>query len=60
MGDLIDFMAYKRKRESLPNYNTELDRLWVVIVIWTPYKIARERQVNSNWMDMFFYPDEDW
>jgi hypothetical protein len=60
MGDLIDFMAYKRKREALPNYNAELDRLWVVIVIWTPYRIARERQVNSNWMDMFFYPDEDW
>jgi hypothetical protein len=60
MGDLIDFMTYKRKRESLPNYNTELDRLWVVIVIWTPYRIARERQVNSNWMDLFFYPDKDW
>ena len=60
MGDVIDFMAYKRKKEAIPRYEAELDRLWVVIIVWTPYCFARERQVNENWMDLFFYPDKDW
>lgn len=61
MGDVIDFVAYRaKKKNTFSRYEHELDRLWVVILIWTPYRFARERQVNENWMDLFFYPDEDW
>lgn len=60
MGDLVDFMAYKKRKETFPRYEDELNRLWVVILIWSPYAFAKERQVNQNWMEMFFYPDRDW
>ena len=60
MGDLIDFMAHKKRKKDFPRYESELNRLWVVIVVWTPYALAREKQVNSHWMEDFFYPDKDW
>lgn len=61
MGDLVDFVIYKKKKEAISSsYEDELNRLWVVILVWSPYAFAREKQVNSNWMEMFFYPDKDW
>jgi hypothetical protein len=60
MGDLVDFIAYKKKKETSFCYEDELNRLWVVILIWSPYAFARERQLNDRWMEMFFYQDKDW
>jgi hypothetical protein len=60
MGELVDFVTYKKRKKTFSSYESELDRLWTNILVWTPYSIALERQHNINWMDMFFYPDKDW
>jgi hypothetical protein len=64
MGDVIDFLEYKRKKEVAKNdykaFMDELRRLNTWSFYWTPYDIALEKQNNVNWMDIFFYPDEDW
>jgi hypothetical protein len=64
MGDLIDFLAYKRKKalsqKEYEDFLSEVRRLNVFTVMWTPYDVAKEVQTNPNWMDLFFYEDEDW
>jgi len=60
VGEVINLEEYRRNKKRYKAYSSELNRLWVTIIIWTPYDFALEKQINANWMNNFFYPDEDW
>ena len=61
MGDVINLTEYRQHKKTLvTTYPSEEQQLGTLITVWTPCDFAIERYTNENWMDTFFYPDEDW
>lgn len=66
MGDVIDFLSYKRQKELRLKiysiYNDEQNRLFQPIgIAVTRYEFALEKQLDGDYfLYKYFFPDFDW
>lgn len=66
MGDVIDFLEYKRQKELrrkvYTSYKTENDRLCLFQgIVVTRYQLALEKQLYGEYaLYKYFFPDFDW